>query len=170
VALACGMDWQVRGGGESDTLAGEVAEARASQPEQPIMRAALSQQPLVPAVAASTVGIAVSWLMMTPFGLVAPSAAFFLLARGRTALLLHAMSAAGLVGSLLLAALYAGAMRDVAQAWAAFFAVALCIGVIVRSSESAPASAEASTRTKRRPTQSSAQLPEKKSHLAPRRS
>jgi PAS domain S-box-containing protein len=111
------------------------------------MRAALSQQPLVPAIAASTVGIAVSWLMMTPFGLVAPSAALFLLARGRTALLLPAMLAAGLVGSLLLAGFYAGAMRDVAQAWAAFFAVALCIGVIVRSSESAPANAEASTRT-----------------------
>ncbi len=63
------------------------------------MRAALSQQPLVPAIAASTVGIAVSWLMMTPFGLVAPSAALFLLARGRTALLLHA-TVGGRIGRL----------------------------------------------------------------------
>ena len=67
------------------------------------MEAILSQQRLAPAFGAFAVGIAVFWLTKTPFGLLAPTAALFLLARGRAVLLLHATLAIGLVGSLLVA-------------------------------------------------------------------
>ncbi len=57
--------------------------------------------------------------------------ALFLFARGRTVLLLHLAFAIGLAGSLLTALVYEGAARDLAVTWAAFFAVAACIGAIV---------------------------------------
>jgi PAS domain S-box-containing protein len=102
------------------------------------MEAILSQQRLAPAFGAFAVGIAVFWLTKTPFGLLAPTAALFFLARGRAVLLLHAALAIGLVGSLLVAAFYAGAAHDLAVTWAAFFAVALSVGAIVATSASAP--------------------------------
>jgi hypothetical protein len=106
------------------------------------MEAILSQQRLAPAFGAFAVGIAVFWLTKTPFGLLAPTAALFFLARGRAVLLLHATLAIGLVGSLLVAAFYAGAAHDLAVTWAAFFAVALSIGAIDATSASASPSAK----------------------------
>jgi hypothetical protein len=101
------------------------------------MEAVLSQQRIALAIAASAAGIAAAWLTKTPFGLLAPMAALFLFARGRTILLLHAASAAGLAASLLVAAFDAGAARDLAVTWAAFFAVALSVGIIVATGASA---------------------------------
>ena len=88
-------------------------------------------------------GIAVSSLTHTPFGLLAPTVALFLFAGGRTGLLLHVASATGLVGSLLVAAFYQGATRDIAVVWAAFFALAICIGALVATRTSASHGAEA---------------------------
>jgi PAS domain S-box-containing protein len=101
------------------------------------MGAVLSHQRFVPAIAAFAVGIAATWLTKSPLGLLAPTAAFFLFARGRAVPLFRATLAIGLVGSALVAAFHAGAARDVAVAWAAFFALALCIGAIVAASASA---------------------------------
>ncbi len=81
--------------------------------------------------AASVVGIGASWLAMTPLGLLAPVAAFFLFARGRAATVLHATLAIGLVGSLLVAQSYAGAAHGIAVSWATFFVAALCMGAVV---------------------------------------
>jgi PAS domain S-box-containing protein len=131
------MDWQtwdMRGGARLNVRAAEVC---APWLEWPIMEAVLSQQRTVLAVAASAVGIAASWLTTSPFGLLAPMAALFLLAYGRTIRLLYAASVIGLVGALLFAAVYADATRDVAMMWAAFFSVALCIGAIVAAGVSA---------------------------------
>jgi PAS domain S-box-containing protein len=106
------------------------------------MHSVRSQFRIAPVIAASAVGITVSWLMRSPLGLLVPMAALFLFARGRAVLLLHAASAIGLVGSLLVAAIYAGATRDLAGAWASFFALALCIGAIVAADVSASPDAE----------------------------
>lgn len=133
------MVWQIP---SPDGSIRQRAAAAGSWHERPIIQAVLSRQRVVSAIAALTVGSAVSWLMMTPLGLVAPTGALLLFARGRAELLLHMVLAAGLASSLLLAAFYAGTMRDVAQVWAAFFAVALCIGAIVKASESASPYAE----------------------------
>src|SRR5262249_7176764 len=101
------------------------------------MQAMLSQQRILPAIGAFVVGIAVSSLIKTPFGLLAPAAALFLFAGGRTGLMLHVASAAGLVGSLLVAAFYESAQRDLALAWAAFFALTICVGALVAARTSA---------------------------------
>ena len=93
------------------------------------MEAMLSQQRILPAIAAFAVGIAVSSLMKTPFGLLAPMVALFLFASGRTGLLLHVASALGLVGSLLVAAFYEGAARDLADGVGGI----LCFGALHRS-------------------------------------
>jgi PAS domain S-box-containing protein len=98
------------------------------------MQAVLAEQRVAPAIAAFAVGIAVSWLAKTPFGLLAPMAALFLFASGRTMSLLRVASAFGLIGSLLVAAFYAGATHDLAVTWAAFFAVTLCIGALIATS------------------------------------
>jgi PAS domain S-box-containing protein len=107
------------------------------------MEAILSRQRIAPAIAAFAVGIAVSWLAKTPFGLLAPMAALFAFARGRTMLLLHAALAIGLVGSLFVAAFFAGATRDFAVTWSALLAVTLCVGALVATSASASLNAEA---------------------------
>ncbi|SDR44476.1 hypothetical protein SAMN05519103_03220 [Rhizobiales bacterium GAS113] len=107
------------------------------------METILSQQRTLPAIAAFAVGIAVSSLIHTPFGLLAPIVALFLFASGRTGLLLHVASAIGLVGSLLVAAFYEGEARDFATMWAAFFALATCIGALFAARATAPSSAQA---------------------------
>jgi PAS domain S-box-containing protein len=114
------------------------------------MEAMLSQQRILPAIGAFAVGIAVSSLIETPFGLLAPIAALFLFASGRTGLLLHAASATGLIGSLLVAAFYEGEARHLAVAWAAFFAMAICIGALVAARTSASSGAEAMPAANRR--------------------
>jgi PAS domain S-box-containing protein len=124
-------------------LDADAAEVRAPWQEQPTMEATLSQQRILPAIAAFAVGIAVSSLLHTPFGLLAPIVALFLFASGRTGLLLHVASATGLVGSLLVAAFCQGQARDFATMWAAFFALAICIGALVATRMSASHSAEA---------------------------
>jgi hypothetical protein len=115
VALACGMNGQALSVGGGARLEAEAAEGARHRQEQPTMEAMLSQQRILPAIAAFAVGIAVSLLMKTPFGLLAPMVALFLFASGRTGLLLHVGSATGLVGSLLAAASYEGAARDLAM-------------------------------------------------------
>ena len=124
-------------------LDADAAEVSAPRQEQPTMEAMLSQQRILPAIAAFAVGIAVSSLIHTPFGLLAPIVALFLFASGRTGLLLHVASATGLVGSLLVAAFYEGEARDFAAMWAAFFALAICIGALVATRTSASPGAEA---------------------------
>jgi hypothetical protein len=101
------------------------------------MEARLSQERIAPAIAAFAVGIAVSSLIQTPFGLLAPALAIFLFAGGRAGLALHAVSAAGLIGSLFVVVLHEGEARDIATTWAAFFALAICIGALVATRGSA---------------------------------
>jgi PAS domain S-box-containing protein len=137
------MTWRTRRIDESDRLDGGAAEGVCPRQEQPIMEAILSQQRLLPAIAAFAVGIAVFSLMKIPFGLLAPIVALFLFAGGRTGLLLHAASATGLVGSLLTAEFYEGEARDLAAVWAAFFALAICIGALLATRTSASRGAEA---------------------------
>jgi PAS domain S-box-containing protein len=97
-----------------------------------------SHQRIALAFAASAVGIVVTWLTTNPLGLLAPTAAVFLFAQGRTVLLLHAASAIGLVGALFVAAAHTGAMHDLAMTSVAFFALALCIGAVVAAGASSP--------------------------------
>jgi PAS domain S-box-containing protein len=137
------MNWQTRTVGGSARLDAEAVQARVARQEQPNMEAILSPQRTLPAIAAFAVGIAVSSLMKTPFGLLAPMAALFLFASGRTGSLLYVASALGLVGSLLVATFYEGAAHDLAMAWAAFFALTPCIGAIVAARVSASPNAEA---------------------------
>src|SRR5262249_5020307 len=127
-ALRSGMDWQTRSASEGARLDARAAEAYAPRQEHPTMEATLSQQRILRVIAVSAVGIAVASVIHTPFGLLAPVVALFLFASGRTGLLLHVASATGLVGSLLVAAFYEGEARDLAVVWAAFFALAICIG------------------------------------------
>lgn len=101
------------------------------------MIAVLPQRGLALALATSVVGLAASWLTTTPFGLLAPVAALFLYARGRAIPLLNLMLMIALVGSVLAAVFHAGGTRDLGLLWAAFFALALCIGAIVAASVSA---------------------------------
>jgi hypothetical protein len=100
------MNWHPWSVDHSDMLDADAAEVSAPRQEQPTMEAILSQQRILPAIAAFAVGIAVSSLIHTPFGLLAPIVALFLFASGRSGLLLHVASATGLVGSLLVAAFY----------------------------------------------------------------
>jgi PAS domain S-box-containing protein len=116
----------------------ESAETNVLRQEQPVMETLFPQRRIILAIVASAVGIAVSWLMKIPFGLLAPMAALFLFARGRTTVLLHAASMIAMVGFLLAAAFYGGATQVLAVTWAAFFALALCIGVIAAIGASAP--------------------------------
>src|SRR5262249_35167684 len=66
-----------------------------------------------------------------------------LFAGGRAGLLLNVASATGLVGSLLAAAFYQGEARDLAVVWAAFFALAICIGALLATRRPASLGAEA---------------------------
>jgi PAS domain S-box-containing protein len=124
-------------------LDADAVDVSAPRQEQPTMEAILSPHRMVPAIAAFAVGIAVSSLIHTPFGLLAPIVALFLFASGRTGLLLYIASAAGLVGSLLATGFYEGETRDFAAAWAAFFALAICIGALVATRTSASPGTEA---------------------------
>jgi PAS domain S-box-containing protein len=137
-ALACGTSWQTRSWVGSARLAPKTAVADALRQELPIMDAIPSQQRLAIPLGVCAIGIAVCWLATTPFGLLAPIAALFLFARGRAVLSLHAALIVGLAASLVVAAFHGGAAHDLAVTWAAFFALALCIGAIV-----APASLNA---------------------------
>ena len=107
------------------------------------MQALFSHQRVALAFAAFAVGLVVFWLSRTPLSLLAPMAALFMFARGRAVLALYVASSIGLAGALLVAAIYVGAIRDLAAAWAALFAVAPCIGAIVTTSVSASSDAEA---------------------------
>lgn len=98
------------------------------------MEAVLTPRRCAPVILALVVGIAASLLSTSPIGLLAPIAALYLFAR-RAAPLLHVALAVAAAGALLLAASDVGAMRDAAQTWAAIFSVALCIGVMIASSE-----------------------------------
>ncbi len=82
------------------------------------------------AVIACLIGIAVSWLTLSPFGLLGPVVAAFLYGRGIVVRLLYAALAVALVGALLAAALYPD-MRDAALSWVAFLALSLCLGPVV---------------------------------------
>jgi PAS domain S-box-containing protein len=108
----------------------------------------VDQQYTLPAVASLAIGLAVSLLIHTPFGLLAPLVALFLFACDRTAVLVQVASAVGLLGSLLVTAIYEGATRDIAAEWAAFFALANCIGALVAtraSAETMPAAIRSTT-------------------------
>lgn len=124
-------------------LDADAAGVSAPRQEQPTMEAILSRQLIFPAIAALAVGIAVSSLIHTPLGLLAPIVALFLLVKGRTGLLLCIALAVGLFGSLLVAAFYEGGARDHAVMWAAFFALAFCIGMLVTTRTSASPNAQA---------------------------
>src|SRR5262245_43934176 len=101
-----------------------------------------SQKRAAPVIAAFVVGIGVCLLIQTPFGLLAPLVALFILTSGRTGLALYAVLATGLVGSVFFAASYEGDARDVAVTWAGFFALSICIGALLSSRRSAPPLAE----------------------------
>jgi PAS domain S-box-containing protein len=105
--------------------------------ERPVMIAVLPQNGLALVLATSVIGLAVSWVTTTPFGLLAPVAALFLYARGRAVPLLNVTLTIALAGSSLAALSHAGGARDLGLLWAAFFALALCIGAIVAASDSA---------------------------------
>jgi len=101
-------------------LDADAAEVSARRQEQPTMEAILSHQRILPAIAAFAVGIAVSSLIYTPFGL--------------------------------LAAFYEGEARDAAAMWAAFFALAICIGALIATRTSASPGAQAMPAAIRSPT------------------
>src|SRR5215471_17131402 len=136
------MDWQTRSAAQGARLDARAA-ACAAPAGKPAMEAVLSQRRILPAIGAFAVGIAVSSLIRTPFGLLAPLAAVFLFAGGRAGLLLHAAALTGLIASLLVAAFYQGEQRDLAMVWAAFFALSICIGALIATRASASPRAEA---------------------------
>jgi PAS domain S-box-containing protein len=112
------------------------------RPEEPLMALPLHLCAIL-LVATSVFGLAVSWLTATPYGLLAPVAALLLHARGRAVSLLIAALAIAFAGAVLATSLYEGGTRDLATSWAAFFAVALCIGVIAVTGVSASPGPEA---------------------------
>jgi PAS domain S-box-containing protein len=136
------MNLQIRSVNGSARLDAEAAEVHVQRQEQPVMEITLSQQRVALAIAASVAGLAVAWLSTVPFGLLAPIVALFVFARGRMASLTYAALAVGLAGALFIAAYQAGAARDLAVTWAAFFAIALCLGPIVAPDASASLRAE----------------------------
>jgi PAS domain S-box-containing protein len=75
--------------------------------------------------------------------------AFFCLAGGRAGLALNAVAAAGLVGSLLVTALREE-VRDLGATWAAFFALSMCIGVLIPSPSASPGPLPRAVRRRRR--------------------
>jgi PAS domain S-box-containing protein len=96
------------------------------------MIAVPSAQNLSFLIVASIVGIAASSLAGTMCGLLVPIAALFLCVRGRAVLLLNSALAISLAVSLLVTYVHADAIATLS--WAAFFAVALCIGAVVTTS------------------------------------
>lgn len=96
------------------------------------MIAVLPEQRLASVVLASAVGFAVGWMIGTPFGLLAPAAALFLYARGRTASMLNTAFVVGAtVLAVLAAGLEAGASRELIWSWVATCVLAFSIGTIV---------------------------------------
>ncbi len=124
-----GMRHQSRTGGVPCLVGG---------PERLIMIAVLPQQGLTVALLASAGGIATSWLTGMPFGLLAPVAALFLMARGRIVTALAAALAVAFAVAVLAAFGQAGETREVAVLCASFLAAALCLGAIVRAGVPAP--------------------------------
>ncbi|MCA1403993.1 hypothetical protein I6F26_15005 [Ensifer sp. IC3342] len=116
---------------ESTSAQGNAQRAFLVRQEQPIMIAVPPQRRAALMLAASIVGIAVSWLAATPFGLLAPVASLFFCVHRRTSRLLLAALGIAFVGSMLAVLFFSGGVRDLALLWAAFFAVALCIGAVV---------------------------------------
>ena len=111
--------------------------------EQRAMTAALPRQHLLVAITASVAGIAVCWLTTTPFGLLAPVAALYLYAGGRAVMLLRAAWGIALAGAAIGASINANGTHDLMLSWAAFFALALCIGEIVAAKSSGSIRADA---------------------------
>ena len=144
------MNWEIRSLGWSARLASKTAAAGAPRQELLIMEPMPFQQRLAIPLGVCAIGIAVSWLAGTPFGLLAPMAAIFLFARGRAVLPLHAASVIGLAGTLFVAAFHGEAAHDLAVTWAAFFAVALCIGAILTSSAADEMRAQEALRDRQR--------------------
>ena len=107
------------------------------------MTAALLEQRLFLAILTSVTGLAVCWLTTTPFGLLAPIAALYLYAEGRAVLLLRAALAVAFIGTAIAAYSYAEARHDLLLSWAAFFAVALCVGESVAAKASGSLRADA---------------------------
>jgi PAS domain S-box-containing protein len=99
------------------------------------MSASLFERRFTIPVAASIVGIAVSWFAQTPYGLLVPAAALFSLATDRTILLrlLFGASAIGLLIALALV-LTETAVNTAAATWSAFFALVPCLGAVVVTS------------------------------------
>jgi PAS domain S-box-containing protein len=95
-----------------------------------------SRQYWLPLVVGAVVGTLLFGLMDRPFGLLAPVAAMYLYASGRTVWLLRAVWSCALLGSALAAALFAHDMREQLLSWTAFFATALCIGEFVEAKAS----------------------------------
>jgi PAS domain S-box-containing protein len=101
------------------------------------MSASLAERHIAIPVAASLVGIAVSWFAQTPCGLLVPAAALFAFARANHTNLLHLLfvaSAIGLATSLAVVTSRAEAAHDSASLWLAFFVLVPCVGAIVTSS------------------------------------
>jgi len=144
------MNWEILSLGGSARLASKTAAAGAPRQELLIMETMAFQQRLAIPLGVCAIGIAVSWLAGTPFGLLAPMAAIFLFARGRAVLPLHAASVIGLAGTLFVAAFHGEVAHDLAVTWAAFFAVALCIGAIVTSSAADEMRAQEALRARER--------------------
>jgi PAS domain S-box-containing protein len=82
-------------------------------------------------------------LTTTPFGLLAPIGALYLYAEGRAVLLLRAALAIAFIGTAIAAYSYADARHDLLLSWAAFFAVALCVGESVAAKASGSLRADA---------------------------
>jgi PAS domain S-box-containing protein len=100
------------------------------------MTAERSRQYWLPAVVGAVIGGLIFGLMDRPFGLLAPVAAMYLYASGRTVWLLRTVWTVALLGSALAAALYAHDMREQLLFCTAFFAIALCIGEFIEAKAS----------------------------------
>lgn len=103
------------------------------------MMASLPQRRLALAMAASVAGVAACLATGTPFGLLVPVAGLFLHVRGRAVPLLIAALSVAFAASALAASILAGGMRGDAVSWAAFFALAACIGAVISAHASAAA-------------------------------
>ncbi len=111
-------------------------DAFLARQEQPMLTQMLPQYRLALAIVASATGIAVSWLIETPFGLVVPIAALFLYVRGRAVALLLSILAIAVAGLVIAALIDAGSYRELVLPWAGFLIVVLCVGGIVATSAS----------------------------------
>lgn len=95
------------------------------------MIAALQRTPSVLIVTTLAVGLSASWLTATPIGFMAPLGAVFLYARGLLLKSLWVGLLVALVGAVLCALLYPGAIRETALSLGAFILVAACVGALI---------------------------------------